>query len=465
MMMVWAALLAWWLWINERRFRQRMSRTRLAQSPVYDTPLELPNRAALVKLLDTVLGEGEHACPFVGVLYVDLDNFKLTNNSLGHAAGDQVLRIVAGHLRASVQPTDEVAHIGADEFAVMVRSSDTEQDVVEIAQQIANRIRQPVLLDEHEVFVTASIGIAFAHPNECTADRLLHDAYAAMCHAKARGNGRYQIFDARVDNGALARLTLESDMRRAVQRGEFCIEYQPIVSLATGIMVEVEALVRWDHPRRGVLLPAEFIAVAEETGLILPIGYLVLREACRQARAWHQEFPDHPIQVSVNLSARQFQYEGLVAEVAEILAQTSLQPEYLKLEITESVLMHDVASTLDTLRQLKALGVRLAVDDFGTGYSSLNYLTRFPVDVLKIDRSFVDRLDLERESTAIISAIITLANSLGLEVVGEGLERAEQPARLRALGCDRGQGYYFARPLPSEGIRALCASPVLTTAA
>ncbi len=391
----------------------------------------------------------------LAVLYIDLDNFKLTNNSFGHVAGDQLLTVVTRRIMTCLHDGAFLARIGGDEFIITLPVSAGDREAIKVAEAITQAMREPIHIFDHDLYISASIGIAFNHNTYEGADILLRDAHVAMCHAKARGQGHYQVFNTGAAHGSLARLILESDLRRAVERGEFRVDYQPIVSLSTGAMVEVEALVRWVHPHRGILLPADFIGVAEETGMILSIGYFVLREACQQAIVWHMEFPDHPIHVSVNLSARQFQYGGLVAEVAEILDQTGLQPCYLKLEITESVLMHDVESTLETLRQLKALGVRLAIDDFGIGYSSLNYLTRFPVDVLKIDRSFVDRLGIERESTAIIQAIVTLANTLNLEVVGEGLEHADQSTRLQALGCERGQGYFFAKPLPNDAIRAL----------
>ena len=456
MMLVWVALVVL-LWWGDRRYRRHTAHAdALSRLASHDALLHLPNRSSFLKHLEVMLHGIDRQRSPLAVLFLDLDNFKLTNNSLGHAAGDQLLVIVAQRLRACLPDDTHIARIGGDEFTIVLPDLADADDAVKVAERIAKAMSEPIQLFDHEIFTSLSIGIACNHSTYEGADILLRDAHAAMCHAKARGHGQYQIFDTCDDNDALARLTLESDLRRAVERSEFQVVYQPIISLESGEMVEAEALMRWNHPRRGLLLPAEFIAVAEETGLILPMGYFILREASRQATAWHQEFPEHPIQMSVNLSARQFQHSTLVSDVAQILEETGLQAKYLKLEITESVLMHDVATTLDTLRQLKALGVRLAVDDFGTGYSSLNYLTRFPVDVLKIDRSFVDRLGVERESTAIIAAIITLANSLNLEVVGEGLEHAEQSNRLQALGCNRGQGYYFAKPLPNDAIRAFC---------
>ncbi len=415
----------------------------------------LPDRHVFLSQLALTLDVLERSRTTVAVLYIDIDNFKLINNSLGHTAGDLLLATIAQRIQVCAGEQRLVARIGSDEFAVLIPAVATQTSTSALASLIQRELRQPIEVLGHELYMSASIGIAFSHAEYEGADILLRNAHAAMCEAKRRGYDQQHLFTASTMENALERLMLEGDLRRALARGEFRVHYQPIVALATGEMVEVEALVRWEHPRRGVVMPADFIGVAEETGLILPIGQFILAEACRQVTIWHLEFPQHPIFLSVNLSARQFHHSGLVEDIAEVLEHTGLRPSFLKLEITESALMYDVASTLDTLKQLKALGVQLAVDDFGTGYSSLNYLTRFPVDVLKIDRSFVERLGVERESTAIIEAIITLANALDLDVVGEGLERAEQSRRLSALGCERAQGYYYARPLTTEAIRKL----------
>ena len=308
----------------------------------------------------------------------------------------------------------------------------------------------------HEVVITVSIGIALSSSRETDPAALLRAADTAMYAAKQTGKARYEVFQAAMGSRALEQLELEADLRRALERGELRLHYQPKVELGTGAVVGVEALVRWEHSVRGMVPPGEFIPVAEEMGLILPIGHWILQEACRQAREWReQHWAGGPIEVCVNVSARQFGHPGLVGEVARVLAETGLDPGCLVLEITESAVMEDAASTIATLRDLKDLGVRLAIDDFGTGYSSLAYLHRLPVDVLKIDRSFVDGLGREAEDTAIVRSVLGLAHSLGLQVVAEGVETAEQVEGLRALGCKIAQGYYFSRPLPPAALEEL----------
>jgi EAL domain-containing protein (putative c-di-GMP-specific phosphodiesterase class I) len=306
------------------------------------------------------------------------------------------------------------------------------------------------------VFVSASIGIALSTPAHTSPETLLRDADLAMHHAKSAGNGRWEVYDESFDTLAVERLDVEMDLRAALDRGEFFLDYQPIVQLSSGDVLEVEALVRWNHPRRGRVAPDAFIAIAEETGLIVPLGFWVLEEACRQARRWHDRFPERPpLVMSVNLSARQFQHPGLVAHIADVVRRTRIDPSYLKLEITESVLMQGVDTTVETLRALKALHIQLAIDDFGTGYSSLSYLKRFPVDTLKIDRSFVKGLGHDQQDTAIVRSVVNLAKTLNLSVTAEGIETVAQQYQLTTLGCDLGQGFLLARPSPAAALEEL----------
>jgi diguanylate cyclase (GGDEF)-like protein/PAS domain S-box-containing protein len=426
-----------------------------------DTLTQLPNRALLIDRLGSALARAERRQSAVATLFVDLDNFKVINDSLGHEVGDQLLVAVAERIRNCLRPADTVARLGSDEFTVVLEDITELNDAVSVAERIAAELQAPIIAGEHEIFPTASIGIALNTSLHDRPEALLRDADLAMSQAKANGKATYAVFDTRMNAQPLARLELETDLRRAIEREEFRVYYQPIVDLTDGRIGEVEALVRWEHPQRGIVPPAEFIPLAEETGLILPIGSIVLETACRQVRLWQQQFAhDPPMVVSVNLSARQFQTSRLVDEVADILRKTGLNPSHLKLEVTESVMMHDPSITISMLRELKALGLQVAIDDFGTGYSSLAYLQRFPIDVLKIDRSFVQALGRDAESEAIVQAIVSLAKSLNLVVTGEGIETADQLQHLRTLGCDLGQGYLIGRPAPEHLIeKRLAASP------
>jgi EAL domain-containing protein (putative c-di-GMP-specific phosphodiesterase class I) len=321
---------------------------------------------------------------------------------------------------------------------------------------VAAALRAPLVLDGQEVFPTASIGIALSTPRRSRPDSLLRDADVAMYHAKAEGKDRSAVFDATMLEQAAERLTLEADLRRAIDRGELLVHYQPIVSLRDRAVVEVEALVRWQHPERGLVSPAEFIPVAEATGLIVPIGQQVLEQACRQLAAWQTRYPTEPkLVVSVNLSARQFQHPDLLGDIRRAVGAAGLDPHCLKLEITESTVMQDAEAAVTTLHELKTLGIQLAIDDFGTGYSSLGYLKRFPIDTLKIDRSFISGLGQDAQDTAIVRSVLALARSLGLSVTAEGIETTGQEAQLAELDCDRGQGYLFARPLAARDVEAI----------
>jgi predicted signal transduction protein with EAL and GGDEF domain len=356
-------------------------------------------------------------------------------------------------LQACLRPVDTAARLGGDEFTILLEDISDITQVTRLAERIAETLAAPCNLDGHELSTTTSIGIALSTSSQDRPEVLLANADAAMYRAKANGKTRYELFEESMNAGAMDRLQLEIALRRALKCDEFRVHYQPIVSLQTGEIVEVEALVRWEHPLRGLVPPDEFIPLAEETGLIVPIGQLVLKQACEQAHAWQAQYPsDPPLVMSVNLSARQFQHPTLVEDIAQVLQQTGLQRRVLKLEITESVVMQKAESTVTTLRKLKDLGIQLAIDDFGTGYSSLSYLKRFPVDTLKIDRAFVDGLGQDPHDTAIVEAVIALAKALNLSVTAEGIETAEQRSRLRLMGCDLGQGYYFDRPLAPEAL-------------
>jgi diguanylate cyclase (GGDEF)-like protein/PAS domain S-box-containing protein len=430
----------------------------LAHQAFHDRLTGLPNRALFLDRLEHALARAARGSDPLAVLFLDLDGFKIVNDTLGHDQGDALLATVAGRLRGCVRPGDTVARLGGDEFTVLLEGANADA-AVQVAERIARRLQLPIQLDGHELIVGTSVGLALRAGPDDRPDELLRDADVAMYAAKQRGKGSYAIFEPRMRTRAWARLELEADLRRAVDRGEFRVHYQPIIELATGRVDGVEALVRWQHPERGLVLPAQFIPLAEETGLIVPIGHWVLREACRQVRTWQEGLPGvGPLMVGVNLSPRMLAQPSLVDDVARILGQTGLDPGCLKLEITEGVMMQEGEATLATLRHLKALGVQLAVDDFGTGYSSLAYLQRFPLDVLKIDRAFVGSLGEGAEGTVIARTVVALAKALGLAVTAEGIETAEQAEQLKELGADRGQGYHFARPQPAEALTTLLGS-------
>src|SRR5215203_545459 len=413
----------------------------------------LPNRALFMDRLEHALARANRRGSKVAVLFMDLDNFKITNDSLGHGIGDQLLVAVAERLKACLRPEDTVARLGGDEFTILVEEVDGVSDAARVAERIAESLQRPFALDQHELFFTASIGIALSGPLQKQPADLLRPADLAMYQAKRKSKARYEVFEPSMDTDVLERLRLENELRRAVERGEFKVYYQPIVPLEGGRISGAEALLRWEHPIRGLLLPEEFLSVAEDTGLIVRIGEEVLREACHQMRAWQERYPaPKPLTVSVNLSPRQLFGPELVAE---ILHETKLDADTLWLEITEGVMTsNDANSANSTLRSLKDLHIQLAVDDFGMGYSSLSYLKRFPVDFLKIDRSFIAGLGQDTDGASkdaeIVPAMIDLTHALGLKAVAEGVETAEQLAQLQDMGCDLAQGNYFSEPLPSK---------------
>ena len=431
----------------------------LEHQATHDPLTGLPNRALLLDRLEVSLARAERNGTGVAVLFLDLDHFKVVNDSLGHARGDQLLVAAAERLKEALrQGGDTVARFGGDEFVILCEDLKGVADARRIAERVGELLTAPFLLAQEDVFVTASTGIAFSQGGADAAD-LLRDADAAMYQAKERGRDRFEVFDARLRAEAVDRLSIESYLRKAVERRELRIHYQPKVDLRSGTIIGAEALLRWEHPDRGLLLPGEFIRVAEETGLIVPIGRWVLDQAVRQVQRWQAELPgSEPLYICVNLSRRQLGDPNLVEDVAQVLDDTGVDPGRIDLEITESVLMDDVELAHRALNQLHELGVKLVVDDFGTGYSSLSYLQRFPVDLLKVDRSFVAGLGVSKGDTAIVSAVLSLAHALGMDVIAEGVETADQLAELRRLGCDMAQGFYLARPQPAPAVAELLAA-------
>ncbi|HZQ98024.1 MAG TPA: EAL domain-containing protein [Chloroflexota bacterium] len=441
--------------VRDNTPRKELER-QLAHQAFHDVLTGLPNRALFVDRLDHALVRAGRRHASVAVLFLDLDRFKVVNDSLGHDVGDNLLVAVAQRLRGCVRSGDTVARLGGDEFTVLLEDIAAAADAGQVAERIMAAMQAPFELAGHELCISASIGIAVSGGHGVRPDDLLRDADAALYRSKSRGKARYEVFDASMQARALERLRLENELRHGIDRGDLRVHYQPMVRLATGRIAAVEALVRWEHPERGFIPPGDFIPLAEESSLILPLSRWVLAEACRQASQWRGGGRDQPaIGVSVNLSLRQFQHPSLVDEVAAALHASGLEPRRLTLEITEGMMMEAAEAASAILGDLKALGVRLAIDDFGTGYSSLGYLKRFPIDQLKIDRSFVAGLGRDPEDTAIVHAVVRLAHTLGLEVTAEGIETAAQLEALRATGCEHGQGYYFARPLPAGAVERL----------
>ncbi|MGN6664337.1 MAG: sensor domain-containing protein [Solirubrobacterales bacterium] len=428
---------------------------------LHDSLTALPNRLSFVDALGEALTKATISGSPVGILFLDLDHFKLINDSLGHHAGDALLRAVAPRLRAHLRPGDVVARFGGDEFGILIDRLADEGEAMAIADRVSAAFAQPFSIDGVDHFVSASIGVAVSRASEeraVNAELLIRDADAAMYRAKEGGRSRVVLFDAEMRAGAVRRLEVERELRHALERDELALYYQPVVNLRSGAINGLEALVRWRHPERGTLDPSDFVSIAEDSGLIEPIGRWVQERACRQALEWHNLRPDsRPFDVAVNLSARQVAHRDLPATVEEIIARTGLDPVHLRLEITESVLVEESANAISSLEALNELGVRLVLDDFGTGYSSLAYLNRFPFHALKIDRSFVDALGIEQEATAIVEAIIGMARALSLEVTAEGVESQVQLSELRRLGCDYAQGHLFHAAMPEREVSRLIA--------
>jgi diguanylate cyclase (GGDEF)-like protein/PAS domain S-box-containing protein len=429
--------------VTERRARGEL----IAHQAIHDPLTGLPNRLLFVDRLRRSLSHverGSHAA----VLFLDIDHFKVINDSLGHPAGDRLLVALADRLRAAIRPHDTVARFGGDEFIVLCNGVPDEKVARDLAQRISDAVAKPITLPEGEVFVTASVGIALSDSELDNPETLLRNADVAMYRAKEEGRARAALFQTDAHDRAVRHLRTGNELHRALERGELLLHYQPIVSLETGSIAGFEALLRWEHPERGLVLPDEFVGLAEETGLVVPIGSWVLEQACQQAAKWHAAGSN--LSISVNLSPRQLAEPSLPDDVARVLRTTGLDGDSLWLEITESTLMRDAETAVTTLTALRALGANLAVDDFGTGYSSMSYLKRFPVQALKVDRTFVDGLGREPEDSAICTAVVTLAHALGLRAVAEGVETPEQLAELRTLGCELAQGFLFGKPAPAE---------------
>ena len=428
------------------------SREHFRHVAFHDTLTDLPNRALLINLLQLSIDRTKlHTDHLFALLFLDLDRFKNVNDSLGHVSGDQLLTSVARRLEQCLRPADTVARLGGDEFAILLDGLEDYNDAIRIAERAQKELMRPLNLGGHEVYTTASIGITLSTIGYENPENILRDADTAMYHAKEKGKARYEIFDAVMHARAVARLQLENDLRRAVERQELSVHFQPIMSLETNRIAGFEALARWQHPQRGFISPLDFISIAEETGLIIELGRLVLRESCRQMRAWQLENPNQKaLTISVNLSGKQFTQHNLIEQIRQILQETGLDPHSLKLEITESVVMENAETAKSMLMQLRALGVKLSIDDFGTGYSSLSYLHRFPVNTLKIDRSFISSMSAGDENLEIVRTIMTLANNLGMDVVAEGVETEKQLAQLKEMRCEYGQGYLFSKPLTVE---------------
>ncbi|MBF0320311.1 MAG: EAL domain-containing protein [Nitrospirae bacterium] len=435
--------------ITERKLTEQ----RLQYLAHFDSLTDLPNRTLFYDRLSHVLGHSRRYNQMFALLFLDLDGFKFVNDSLGHDMGDLLIKMAAGRLPKCVRESDTVAHVGGDEFVIILPLLEKAREAAVVAEKIMEAFLTPFYLDTHECFVTLSIGISVYPSDGDDIDTLLKNSDIAMYQAKDKGRNTYQFYNSDMNTRALRRLKLENNLRKALEKNEFILHYQPKIDLNTWSVYGVEALIRWINPQYGMISPVEFIPLAEETGLIIAIGEWVLRTACAQAKHW-QDIGHKGLLMSVNLSARQFKSQNLVLLIENILKETGLSPEFLELELTESVVMDDAEAAIKILRDIKTMGVHVAIDDFGMGYSSLSYLKRFPIDRLKIDKSFVRDITTDPDDEAIATAIIAMSHSLKLKVIAEGVETNGQLEFLRALDCDEAQGYLFSRPLPVEDIES-----------
>ncbi len=423
----------------------------------YDSLTDLPNRLLLKDRLTLEISHAKHTSQKLAVMYLDLDRFKLINDTLGHNMGDKVLKQISSRLKSCVRPDDTVARIGGDEFVILLPGITQEEKIGNIAHRVLNSIREPIVINEHELYLTISIGITVFPNDGENEETLLTNADVAMYRAKEKGKNNFQIYTPALNAKALERLALENSLRRALEYNEFVVHYQPKVDTETEQVIGMEALVRWQHPKWGLVPPQKFIPLAEETGLIVPIGEWVLHTACTHTKAIHNMGFQH-ITVAVNLSAVQFELQNLTKMVSRVLAETGLDPQYLELEITESVAMQNVDHTLNMISDLKAMGIKFAIDDFGTGYSSLSQLSNFSVNKLKIDRSFVSKINGEKGNSIIPSTVLALGKSLDLSIVAEGVESQEQVNFLKENKCDEMQGFFFGKPMPIENFKKLYAT-------
>ena len=434
--------------IADDALARSQSEQRIHHIAQHDVLTGLPNRSLLQDRLSLAISASERSGEPLWVMLIDLDRFKYVNDSMGHKAGDVLLMTIAARLRSALSDSDTVARLSGDEFVVIMSPRPGQPLAPEMVQRLMNSVAQPVLLGTKEYSVTCSIGVAVFPTAGAPADGLIEHADIAMYSAKKLGRNNFQFYTPAMNDEAQERVRIESALRRALERDEFVLHYQPQVDLASGKVVGMEALIRWQHPELGTVPPGRFISVAEDTGLIVPIGAWVMRTACRQNRAWQDAGVGH-LRVAVNLSARQFGSPDLLDGIRAVLGETGLDPACLEIELTESLFMSDVSLAVDLLHSMKALGVNLSIDDFGTGYSSLSYLSRFPIDVLKIDRSFVSAITSDASDAPLVASIINLAHNLKLSVIAEGVETEEQVDYLRRHGCDEMQGYYVSRPLPA----------------
>jgi diguanylate cyclase (GGDEF)-like protein/PAS domain S-box-containing protein len=439
---------------------RKRAEDKLFHDASHDSLTGLPNRSLFSERLGNSIERAKrHTETLFAVLFLDLDRFKIINDSLGHLIGDKLLILVSHRLGDCVRTADTIARLGGDEFAILLDDIESEEDAIMVAERIQQELSLPFNLDEHEVFTSTSIGIALSTQGYERADDLLRDSDSAMYRAKSQGKAQYAMFDSRLHDQAVRRLELENDLRRAIDNSEFVLYYQPIVAINSEDEFSLEALVRWIHPDKGIVSPAEFIPVAEETGLIVPIGWVLLRQACEQAREWHGRYGgEYPIFVNVNISSKQFMQADFTSRFQAIVHETEVPPEILRLEITETVIIENSTSVTNILKDLRALNVQLCIDDFGTGYSSLSYLHQLPFDVVKIDRSFVQNIEALRESRELVQGIVSLCKNLGLKVTAEGVETDVQLEMLRNMQCDYAQGYLIAKPMPAEDIPAFMAA-------
>ena len=433
---------------------RKLAAQKMEHDAVHDALTGLPNRKSLMKRLDRTLKRAKHDKDFsFAVLFMDLDRFKIVNDSLGHQSGDVLLLEIAKKLELLVRPGDMVARLGGDEFVLLVENISRKDDVVEIAERILKQLQQPVTISNQEIYSSGSIGVVFGSSEYDKPDDIVRDADLAMYRAKEKGKGRFELFDSQFHSGTISRLQLEIDLRQAIERQEFVLHYQPIVSLISEEIIGFESLIRWEHPIRGLVPPNDFIPVAEETGMILPIGNWVVLESCFQMKEWQELNPTaKDLVININISARQLEQKDLVKQIEYALIASELEPSCLKLEITESVIMENADQAISKVNQFREMGVRVSIDDFGTGYSSLSYLHRFPIDTLKVDRSFISRIGEEGEGAEIVQTIIALASTLGMDVVAEGIETSEQSKFLQQVNCSHGQGFFYSRPVDNDAV-------------